>query len=292
MEIIYRTACIPNVMQNLATNIVNNYATYDAKRYENTIITFGVNYDTNISEIKTNDKEIITYNAEPLVEHIHDDLYRFNKIIDNMQGSAEVWDYSIQNIEILKKYGFNIKYRPPLYIEESEIVENYNEPKIDLLFFGSPTDHRNGLIQRWYHCPKFTDDQIRTYSHNELLINHWQIKLVWLFHIEDHDLIKQYIANSKVILDMSRNGYQDSCPNLIRMYYPLMRNKCVLTPRSDYNTYKDMVVEYDNEDHLNHLICELILMDKWKEYINYDFKSFSEQLKIELLVNDLIGKSV
>ena len=277
----YRTVFIKNVWNDLIASIFNNYIDPFAEQYDNAVILFGLNADPEyyniLEDCYQKYEKVIVYNAEPISEYSEENLIR---MLEKLSRAQEIWDYDITNTQILKKYNFNVKHRPPLYCENLKKLENQIEPDIDLLFIGRITDHRSSMIKSWIDEPVFSNSQLEEFGWNDLVIHSSNTKFVWLSNIQDSKLINEFIARSKVILDMNRERTGIQTPNIVRMFYPLINNKCVLTPKNKCNIFKDMVVEYDSQEELSILITDLCVRNRWKESTNYDFKLFSDQFKI------------
>ncbi len=278
MRLVFRNVCLQNIWHDIYSSLMTNYVNPVRHEFEDSAILLGLNMDPSFKvvyeEMSKEHKRVITYNAEPLQEY---DLPRLFEMVNKLSICSEIWDYDMSNVELLKKFGLNVKHRPPLYDKNLARVNNKIDPDIDVLFIGSPNSYRSEMISSWVHAPNFSQQHIDEYSWNTLAIIHFDIKFMWLFNMNNPSLVDEFMSRSKIILDMSRDARENQTPNLIRLFYPLINNKCVLTPRNKTNIFRDMVVEYGDVDEMTNMITELNLKNRWKEYINNNFKEFTQK---------------
>jgi predicted O-methyltransferase YrrM len=202
-------------------------------------------------------KKLIAYQLEPI---INNHWWDFNEMIDCLKEYDEVWDYDLNNIEILKKNGIDAKYKPFVYSKNLKRIKNAENPDIDILFYGTITEHRNEVMTSLicYYLP---------YTFNIVRLNN-----------VTGDLLDHFISRSKIILDLSNNGSsQERIQKQSRIYYALINDKCVISEKSDRNYFGDLIKEFDIEQsdqpiELTEILCDYLINDKWKEYTNVSEK--------------------
>lgn len=222
------------------------------------IISIGTTAFQNMEQMRRdypNFKKYIAYQLEPLADnHWHNK----EKIIQNLHGADEVWDYDLENINTLKEYGINAKHKPFLYTESLKRVNNFENPDIDILFYGTLTKERLEILR--------------------LISDFFGIVILRLATGKKLD---EFIARSKIILDLHTNdaGKQKQS----RIFYALINNKCVISEKSNLNYFKDLIIEADT----NHMIAAIDLVLKngiWKNYSNVSesFKLLSQNVREHL----------
>ena len=208
-------------------------------------------------------EKYIVYQLEPL----HDKHWHTKeKIINNIRGADEVWDYDLDNIKILEQYGIKAKFKPFLYTDTLKTVKNKEDPDIDVLFYGSITKGRMELLEKLLHQGLMTE------------------KFVMLFNYEGPDL-DEYVARSKIILDMHTDS-NHRIQKQTRLFYALINNKCVISEKSFRNYYGDLIVEVDRDEYVP-TIMDYLNNGKWKthtENLSERFKSLSIE---DILLNVL-----
>lgn len=209
--------------------------------------------------------KLIIYQSEPLIEN---HWWKIDHIVNNIRGADEIWDYDLQNIEVLKSHGIEAKFRPPLYTEGQKTVVNTENPDIDVLFYGTFTDHRSKMIYQ------SVNDAFIPYYHFDMAN---KLNIVTLFNVTGTKL-DEYIGRSKIILNVGPYP-GDRRQEQTRIYYALTNGKCVLSERASVNNYGDMIVEFSGPQELSEKMLDLLTNDKWKNYTNQDFKSFSLSLR-------------
>lgn len=202
-----------------------------------------------------NFEKYISYQLEPLTNgHWHSK----EKIIQNIHGADEVWDFDLENINILKEHGINAKYKPFLYTESLKRVVNCENPDIDILFYGTLTKERLEILR--------------------ILSDFFNIVIIRSVTGKKLD---EFIARSKIILDLHTNdgGRQKQS----RIFYALINNKCVLSEKSNSNHFKDLIIEVDSSQMIG--VIDLILKNGiWKNYSNISesFKLLSQNVREHL----------
>lgn len=200
----------------------------------------------------------IVYQLEPLHKnHWHS----IEKLISNIKDADEVWDYDLDNIEVLKQYGINAKFKPFLYAENLRRVRNREEPDIDVLFYGTPTEARNEIFQQFYDKYMITEN----------------LHICFNCH---GDQLDEYISRSKIILDL-HTDVSYNVQKQTRIFYALINGKCVISEKSRRNYYGDLIVECDR-DLIGLTTVEYLRSNLWKKQssmVSEKFKMASPTIK-------------
>jgi len=261
----FYSANLPYHWNDICMMIDENYA----HEYEhNDVVVVAVHHHQTIEQIKQfnpGHNKIIIYQLEPLSkEHWWNEEY----VVSRIKDADEVWDCDLNNIEVLKKYGINAKFKPFLYCDILKRVQNTEEPDIDVLFYGTSTPYRSKIIEILTNCG---------------LIDK---KMIWLWNWSDENkILDEFIGRSKIILDLKTNDSTDIGQNIqkqTRIFYALINDKCVVSQKSYKNYYGDLIVETEENDLLK-TIEDLLEGDKWKQYSNV-----SERFK-QLNVNNIVS---
>jgi hypothetical protein len=238
---------------------------YGKREESDAIVSLAIHNHVSLENIKEQykDHKLIAYQAEPLVEN---HWFKAENIINNIKHADEIWDYDLENVNLMKSHGINAKFKPPLYTRSLKRVKNSENPDIDLLFYGSYTEHRLQLLSNFLNSAILVDDNY------DLMLNH---NLVTIWNVHDKEL-DEYIGRSKIILNM--NPYSGNCrQQQTRIFYNLINNKCVLSEKSAINYYGDMIVEFSGFQDLCDKFCSLIRNDNWKNYTRNNFSSHSRK---------------
>lgn len=200
--------------------------------------------------------KLIVYQLEPLIDNHISPPFTLEKMINQVRGYDEVWDYDLENIEVLRKHGIEAKFKPPVYAESLNIIPNNDNPDIDILFYGSPTFDRGN----------FFVDLSQGYVHHDELssLTFSKMNIVTLYNIQDSRL-DDFISRSKIILNL--------CPSLkqtrqqqTRIFYPLINRKCILSQKCPINYFGDSIVEFDGIQDFGDKVVKLLQSGEWKDY--------------------------
>ncbi len=207
-------------------------------------------------------KKIIAYQTEPLVDN---HWWKPEVIIKNLQGADEVWDYDLDNIEILKSHGIDAKYKPPKYSENLCRVVNNLDPEISVLFYGTLTEYRAKFLYDMLHGSIIYDRYSDTFA---------KMNFVTVWNVTGPELDK-YIANSKIILNL--NPYDgETRQQQPRISYALNNGKCVISQKSNRNYFGDLITEFDSIQSGIDAVLKTLSDETWKDpTIRYRYKSFS-----------------
>lgn len=241
---------------------------------EDTTIIIGACAHHSVKELKNNvailRKYLIVYQLEPLIEShwISPKL-----IIENLKGADEVWDYDLENIEVLKKHGIKAKYRPLLYTNHLKRIKNTENPDIDVLFYGTILPRRMNILYDAIYNSNYPLEYKDVLTKSSFVcLNHvWGKKL-------DH-----FISRSKIILNLNTDDANNR-QQQTRIFYALINNKCVLSERVGRNYFGDLISEFSSPQELISLIGDLLHDDKWKTYTKTNFSGYSNTVK-KLIIN-------
>ena len=201
---------------------------FDREELKDTSIIMGSYCREPISVIKLRhpNKRIIVYQLEQLVDGTT--WWPTHQSIKNMQGADEIWEYDFLNQYYLDAYyKISSKLVPLRYTTALDRKWNDQED-IDVLFYGFINQRRARIIERL---------QIQLYP---LGVGH--VKVVFLFGFQDG--LDDYIKRSKIILNIHAfEPYHRQ--EVVRMFYPIINGKCVLSETSQWNNLEGMIVESD-----------------------------------------------
>jgi len=244
---------------DLAEMVLSNYS---EENYNDCVLLCPHKLISNIPylrEIYPNTK-IIGYNLEP----VHEEHWISIEWLTRMAKEVdEIWDYDKQNIEKWKARGISAKFKPIQYAKSLERVTNLEEPDIDVLFVGTPTTYRGEYISGLLTAP-FLENEIDLQSN---------LKIISAYQIFGK-LRDELIGRSKIILNLG--PYKDTRQQQARVAYALNNRKCVLSEKTEFNYFDDLIVEFETPTDLAAKMRYLVKDDNWKQYTN---KSFEEYCK-------------
>ena len=258
--------------RDLIMMVEDNYSEHIG---EDDCLIVGACTERSVEEIKKFNpgaKRYIVYQLEPLHKnHWHSP----DKIINHIKGADEIWDYDSDNINFLSDYGIEAEYKPFLYSEKLKRIENKpdDELDIDILFYGDHT------------CP------YRLQTLREIFSPHVGVKeegVVMLWNVSGKKL-DDYISRAKVILDL-HTSEENKVQKQTRLFYALINGKCVVSEKSKYNGFKDLIIEVER-DQLKDKLFQVLREGQWKE----QQKNVSERFKelsttVERNMNGIITK--
>jgi hypothetical protein len=199
--------------------------------------------------------KLIVYQLEPLIDNHISPPFTMEKMINQVRGYDEVWDYDLQNIEILRQHGIEAKFRPCRYAQSLKVIPKNDNPDIDILFFGSPTIDRSKFFIDLTQGYIFTEEMAVTFS---------EMNIVTIYNIQDSRL-DDLISRSKIILNLRPNLVQTR-QQQTRIFYPLINDKCILSQRSPINYFGDCIVEFDGMQDFGDKATHLLKSGEWRDY--------------------------
>lgn len=260
MRFIYSNSCIL-FWKDMSTMILENY---DSPEYNNTTVALGAHVHQSGNKIKENFgiERLVIYQSEPLVQH---HWFNPDRILENLQGADEVWDYDLENINFLREHGIEAKFRPPLYSKNLKRVNNLENPEIDILFHGTMTPYRTQMLHNLVSDPVVSEPYLERYMNLNIVIayNYLGSKLDAL------------IANSKIVVNI--NPYDgEARQQQTRISYLLTNNKCVLSERNKINYFGDQIVQFKGIQEMYEKTMYLLMDDKWRDYTQNNFEENSK----------------
>jgi hypothetical protein len=216
---------------------------FDRLQYADTVFSIGTYIECSVPELRKQfpNKRIIIYQLEQLMSL--DTWQSVEKIVENIKGADEIWDYDFLNTVWLNN---NCKIKvdklqPMLYTHRLDHIINSSNPKIDVLFYGFINERRFKIFQKL---------QSQLYG---------KITLVWIYGTFDLD---EHISNSKVILNLHSTEPWNR-QEQVRMFYPLINGKTNVSETSQHNNMPDEIIECE-VDNLASVLLETCSTDKWK----------------------------
>lgn len=188
-------------------------------------------------------RKIIAYQLEQMMG-TSNNWHSIQKTINNLKTYDEIWDYDELNIAYLKNHNINVsRLLPMLYTKNLKNIINDDDPKIDVLFYGFINQRRFNIIESL---------QKKLYG---------KIKLVWIYGETNLD---QYIANSKIILNL--HAFEPwNRQEQIRMFYPIINEKTVISEISQKNYLKDLIIE-SSIDNIVETIVNCCTNNIWRSF--------------------------
>lgn len=235
---------------------------YKPEEHDNALFIIGSAAITPVSSLIETGKEIygadsfskvIVYQLEPLLD-IH--WHKPSKILNNIKGDYEIWDYDLDNIAYLSDHGIDAKYRPMKISSCLNRIKSQENPEIDMLFYGSFTEHRYKLLKLFNYDIYLDDTQ-------ERLFRYANMNFVWLHNI-DGEKLDDYIARSKIILNLC--PYENALQQQTRIFYALSNKKCVLSEKASRNYFGNKITEFTDPNDLYKKSLDLLMDDVWRNY--------------------------
>lgn len=251
----------PNIGTKFWLEIVDMISeNYVTNENHDSMVIINSSRNNNINDLKEdpwvkskNYNKLIAYQLEPLIEPHY---WSVNQMIENIRGADEIWDYDLHNIEVLQKYGIDAKFRPMKYTRSLKTINSDVEKDIDVLFFGSATEHRISMMNKFIwanhpgHKPNF----------------------VFLNDIYGSQL-DNFIARSKIILNFNTWDNPNSRQQQTRIFKLLINEKCVVSEKSLYNYFGNSIYEFNRCDaqDLANKVGHILINELWKDPSNITF---------------------
>jgi SAM-dependent methyltransferase len=210
-------------------------------------------------------KESIIYNFEQIDK---DSSWLTKSYIDLLKNN-KIWDYSMENIRILKQLGIeDITHMPIGHVNQMERISKSQDPDIDILFYGSINDRRKKIL-----------DQLKSTGLN----------IVTIFGIygADRDAL---IARSKIVLNI--HFYESKIFEIVRISYLLSNGICVVSENGNdefENQFNSSIFLTNYDDIVN--TCFKLLNDPIeRKKIATNGQKFFQSLRQEDFLNNIIIK--
>lgn len=272
-------------------NMVEDLYSNDTK-YSNSIVILGYNLGKSIDYYRKNfpGKKIIVYQLEQLYNYnpnwfnpksrFKNVVNRTNHIKNWLDNCDEIWDYDLNNKWFLEQLGYNkVRFMPLKYSESLKNLEKNDNPKYDILFYGSINKKRFDILKRLHS--KFNLVIVGDYYDvSEEEKNKVKLNIIPKNFGETLDSL---ISNSKIILNL--HFYESLIQEQVRLFYLVTNNKCVVSEKSKKNYYGDLIHEFDNYTELEKTIIGLLKDKKWYEVS----KNISDKFKNKEFNNIRVG---
>lgn len=221
------------------------------------VVVMGIYLHEDISRIRElyPDSKIIVYQLEPISEN--NAWWDTNTITRFLRDADEVWDYDLNNIEYLREeLGITAFFRPFLFSESCcKHIDMNREKDLDVLFYGYYTEHRSKFVNEFVeHCGR---------------------SFAWIAHIH-HPVLDEYISRARVVINIhhAENLQQQE---QTRLFYLLSNGKDVVSEKSKYNVYGDLVPEAETPQEMAGIVNKLLakhdtLREQHRKYLFKNLK--------------------
>ncbi len=215
------------------------------ERFNNVVFVLGYNLLSSLDGIRKEFKNhyIIVYQLEQFYDG---SPWAQPKHLNILHQADEIWDYDINNIKWLHtKTKMRAKFMPMVYTNSLKSLPTIEEkePDIDFLFYGYMHERRAKLL---YHLQSQLQGKAKIVS----LYGAWG------------DELDEFISRSKIILNIHTDDVARQ--EQVRMYYPVINGRCVLSESSINNYLGDSIIESKYENITNRAIS-LWKSGKWRE---------------------------
>lgn len=246
--------------------VEENYVT---EENEDDYLVFGIVNYLNVEQIKqyylegVSYRKLIIYQLEPL---LNQHWWAGDNVINNIRNADEIWDYDLQNIELLQQEGLDPKFRPCRYTKSLTRIQTVNDPKIDLLFYASPTQSRMNYFNHICHNKSF------------------EYNCAWMTGIHDKEL-DYFMANSKIILNLSTH-FEKSRQAQTRIFDALINDKCVISQAAEINYFGDSLIQFNDAANMMTKIENVLTENTWRKTKETHFNPsiFFNSSKIALFI--------
>lgn len=218
---------------------------FDKEEYKNSVIVIEdfVYHPVQYYRDLFPNRNIIFYNWEQMVSN--NTYFNIDKIIENVKGVDELWDYDHLNVEYFKWHNIKVdKVVPIKYTESIKCIQNNEDPSIDILIFGYMNDVRLNKLKKVYPS----------------LYHNYSIMSISGFDRKEQE---KYIADAKIVLNI--HGIEPYCrQEQERIGFSLINSKCVLSEKSQLNYFGSCIVESDLNN-ISEIAKHILDNNLWKE---------------------------
>lgn len=229
-------------------------------KYDGVVVVLGYNCWKNLDFVRDRypRHRLVIFQLEQLFEKSkwwNENTYKMLKSADG------IWDYDKNNVLFLRSKGIKANYFPMRYTENLRKLPDVNgiSQDIDVLIYGYMNERRNAAV---------TDIQ------NKL----GKLKTISLFNVWGDEL-DSYLERAKIILNV--HYYPISIQEQVRIYYPVINGRCVLSEVSLNNVFGNSIIETKYEN-LTFSVSHLIKTGQWMNLAlqcSYNFKKICENSK-------------
>ena len=177
-----------------------------------------------------------------------------SRTISHLQGLDEVWDYDALNVTYLAWHGVQVHRVVPVRHVPALRHIPAREAAYDVLFYGFVNARRQRFLEKM---------QTRFYD---------RLKFLHVYGLFGPEL-DDFISRSKIVLNLHAfEPYHRQ--EQVRIFYPLINGRCVLSEKSQLNYFGDGILEFTEED-LATRIEEAL--DRWREVGEAGAEQFERQ---------------
>jgi hypothetical protein len=243
-----------NLWDTVRAMVQENY--YDENEHSDTLFNIGMSPTMTSQQVleageyfyNRKFKKLINYQLEPLV---YGHWYSPDGIIKNMLTlnspvEMEIWDYDLDNCRFLIENRVNSMFKPMRPTKELMLVENKPDPEIDILYYGSFVGNRTKTLSEYFNYHGTND-----------------YHFVWVHGVTGKEL-DNYIANSKIVLNLNSENRAFSVQHQVRIFYLLCNKKCVVSEKARRNYYEDYIYEFEGANDLINVTEDILMTQKWK----------------------------
>lgn len=141
-----------------------------------------------------------------------------------LNGAEDIWDYSAENIVLLREHGISARHLPVGYHEKMEQIR-HGERNIDVIFYGSVNPRRKRVL-------------------DELSAAGLSVKALFGVYKQERD---GFISRSRIVLNI--HHYSTKIFEAVRISY-LLNNRCFIVSEESsvypYDGVEMCLVPYDN----------------------------------------------
>ena len=202
--------------------------TTSAKKYLSLFEIFLKEYNTEDNVIVPVDKGLLLYDQirtqypdKKITAFQYQGLDNFDESnIETLKNADQILSSDYATIDVLKNHGIESKFVPYIYNDQLKKINTFNDPKIDVLYYGIVTARIFTILK-----------QLSKEGLNVLFLE------------ENYsDYHNSQIGNAKIVLNLHEYDHQSQ--EQIKIAYALANNKCVLSERSPKNYFtSDISIE-------------------------------------------------
>lgn len=204
------------------------------------------------------DNKLIVYQLEQMMGSRNGNWHKVLKLLDNIKGYDEVWDYDPLNVHFLGERNIKVdRLLPMLYTESLKNFTSSENPRIDVLFYGIINDRRWRILH-----------EIQVSCYNDL-------RIAWIYGEQNMD---KYMADSKVILNV--HAFEPwNRQEQTRIFYPVINGKTVVSEISQHNQFQGMIVETEIRNLVETLktVCSTDIWKSLGKMASNEFKSRTKE---------------
>ena len=181
-------------------------------------------------------QRLIVYQAEPLLGSEH--YWPRDNIINNIRDADEIWDYDIENCQVLADLGLPVRFRPLRASSTMRRTDLGVVRDIDVLVYGLFSERRG----QWLH---------------ELHMGMNPDRKIYTVCNVMHPELDRLIDRSRVVVNWHQHPDQNQ-QEQTRISYLLANGKHVVTETSSINYYGDLVQEFTTRDEMIESIVRIL----------------------------------